>query len=134
MFTMLLDGECDLKKDLLSHVGSAVMDGEAEIVKELLLRGADPSLPLYEDLEPPLLKAILRGHNAVVDVLLADPRADHDVRFNDRIDIQGTQTALQEAAKKGNAHVVRCPLEKGACARPNVETTMHSAVITAARR
>lgn len=61
MFTMLLDGECDLKKDLLSHVGSAVMDGEAEIVKELLLRGADPSLPLYEDLEPPLLKAYSQG-------------------------------------------------------------------------
>lgn len=129
MFNILLDAGEWSEKDLLDHLATAVMAGEDEIVKELLLRGVDPSVPLYGYLKPPLLEALVRGHNAVVDVLLADPRTDHNVRFYDKMDIHGTQTALQEAAKRGNAHMVRSLLEQGASTRPNVETSMHSAVI-----
>lgn len=60
MFNLLLDAGVWPEKELLDHLASAARAGEDEIVKELLLGGADPSVPLYGYLKPPLLEACER--------------------------------------------------------------------------
>lgn len=68
--------------------------------------------------------AVEKGHGAVVDVLLADPRTDPNVpcHFEDRI-------ILEKAAQKGYTNIFRYLLVKGASAQPNLQTPIHSAVI-----
>lgn len=82
----------------------------------------DPSKALYR--HPPLVEAVeLRGYDACVDLLLADPRTDPNV-----LSRRGG-TILEQAAKEGYTNIVRSLLARGASAQPNTQTPMHSAVI-----
>ena len=67
----------------------------------------------------------LRGYDACVDLLLADPRTDPNV-----LSRRGG-TILEQAAKEGYTNIVRSLLDRGASAQPqpNTQTPMHSAVI-----
>ena len=77
---MLLDDDMWSEMELLEALSKAARNNRVEIVKELLSRdGVDPSKAApYGD--PPLLEAVgYHGKDAVVDLLLADPRTDPNV-------------------------------------------------------
>ena len=122
--TMLLDEDKWSEKVLVDVLSYAVGRNRVEIVKELLLQdGADPSrAPSYDN--PPLVKAVEKGYNVVIDILLADPRTVHDISYSFK-----DRSILEKAAKKGYTNIVRSLLARGASAQPNVQTPMHSAVI-----
>lgn len=135
MFNLLLDAGVWSDKDLRTNLTTAVVLGNVEMVKELLLRGADPSMGSQCFGQPLLLEAVDRGRNDVFDLLLADPRTDHNAHLYYDPYRTGVQTALERAAKLGNVHMVQALLKRGASACPyaSMGTPLHSAVMQCSR-
>lgn len=102
IFNILLDAGEWSDKALLELLTYTIIFRKDKVAKELLLRGADPSVKCLKNRTWPLLLAVADGENAVVDVLLADPRTDYNMRCPYDFPSYGTRTVLQKAAKMGN--------------------------------
>ena len=77
----------------------AAVKGHAEMVREMLARGADPNLPDVYGWTP-LMRAASRNREHAVRALLADPRTDLARRDDDGA------TALHHAAEEGHRELV----------------------------
>lgn len=108
----------------MGELNNASEDGRAEIVKKLISRDGVDQLVARFKRNPPLAGAAERGDDAVVDILLADPRTDPNVlyHFEDR-------TILEKATQRGYTNIIRSLLARSASTQPNLQTPMHSAVI-----
>lgn len=91
----------------MGELNNASEDGRAEIVKKLISRDGVDQLVARFKRNPPLAGAAERGDDAVVDVLLADPRTDPNVlyHFEDR-------TILEKETQRGYTNIVRSLLAR----------------------
>jgi ankyrin repeat protein len=100
-----VDKMCDGK----SALGLACYEGFAPVLRLLLERGADPTIPYY-GAATPLLVASRLGRLEAVRVLLGHPGARATINYTDEVG----QTPLREACYWGHPDVARALLESGA--------------------
>jgi len=108
----------------LTPLSKAIEVGHMTSVKCLLSHGADPNIADAKGITP-LMKAAKVGRLDLVMCLATEGNADLDYQNEEK------NTALNEAAFKGNAEIVKFLLENGAsCDVPNNlgKTPLHRAV------
>jgi ankyrin repeat protein len=89
----------------------AAARGHVAVVRLLLERGADPTIPDKGAAMNPLIQASRKGNTELVRVLLADGRVIDTINHRTR---HGDETALWHACLPGYDDIVALLLEKGA--------------------
>ncbi|KAK3994195.1 ankyrin repeat-containing domain protein [Cladorrhinum sp. PSN332] len=92
---------CSGQVSYKNHAGEtalyvAARQGQVDMVRALLLAGADPNQAERIQRRTPLMVATIQGHQDVVQALVLDPNVDRDLRDSPR-----GRTAFDHAAHKG---------------------------------